>query len=69
MMGIICQFTKERTPAQRALLRAWGCDQMQGYHYGRPMPAPDASSFILQDLNAIRPGRAHEDVSALTAPA
>lgn len=57
------------TPAQRALLPAWGCDEMQGYHYGRPMPAPEASSFILQDLNLIRPGRAHEDVSALMAPA
>ncbi|HRO12213.1 bifunctional diguanylate cyclase/phosphodiesterase [Amaricoccus sp.] len=28
------------TEAERALLAAWGCDLGQGWHFGRPMPAP-----------------------------
>ena len=34
------------TAAQRALLHAWGCDEIQGYHYGRPMDAAAATAFI-----------------------
>jgi len=34
------------TPAQRALLQAWGCDEIQGYHYGRPLDAAAATAFI-----------------------
>jgi diguanylate cyclase (GGDEF)-like protein len=32
--------------AQRELLRHWGCDEIQGYFYGRPMPADAAADFI-----------------------
>ena len=43
------------TPAQRALLRAWGCDEIQGYHYGRPMDAAAASAFIAAAQPALIP--------------
>jgi len=36
------------TPEQASLLVWWGCDQIQGYHYGRPMPADAAAAFIAQ---------------------
>ena len=36
------------TDAQRSLLRAWGCDEVQGYWYGRPMPAAAATAFVVQ---------------------
>ncbi|HZV64552.1 MAG TPA: bifunctional diguanylate cyclase/phosphodiesterase, partial [Telluria sp.] len=34
------------TDEQRALLRAWCCDQIQGYCYGRPLAAGAARAFI-----------------------
>ncbi|WP_233235224.1 bifunctional diguanylate cyclase/phosphodiesterase [Bordetella sp. LUAb4] len=34
------------TTAQRVMLRDWGCDEIQGYWYGRPMPAAAASVFM-----------------------
>jgi len=39
------------TAVQRALLLQWGCDEIQGYHYGRPLPAREARRF-LRDLAA-----------------
>jgi EAL domain-containing protein (putative c-di-GMP-specific phosphodiesterase class I) len=33
-------------PAQAMALLAQGCDQAQGYLYGRAMPAADAIDFI-----------------------
>jgi EAL domain-containing protein (putative c-di-GMP-specific phosphodiesterase class I) len=35
----------ETAEMARALL-AYGCDEAQGYHYGRPMPAEELSSFL-----------------------
>ena len=35
------------TEAQRSLLCGWQCDQMQGYHYSRPLPAAMATRFLL----------------------
>ena len=32
--------------AQAAFLRAEGCDEVQGYHYGRPMPAADLTRLL-----------------------
>lgn len=31
---------------QATLLQQWGCDQLQGYHFGYPVPA-DATSYLL----------------------
>jgi diguanylate cyclase (GGDEF)-like protein len=38
---------------QASLLRQWGCDEIQGYFYGRPMSATAAEAFIA----AARPRR------------
>lgn len=35
------------TPAQVELLASIGCDQMQGYHFGRPMPAHRVAGEVL----------------------
>jgi diguanylate cyclase (GGDEF)-like protein len=31
---------------QRALLHQWGCDEIQGYFFGRPQPAREAARFL-----------------------
>jgi len=36
------------TADQRELLRKWGCDQIQGYFYGRPLPADKATQFMFE---------------------
>ena len=40
------------TAAQRDLLQRWGCDQIQGYLYGRPLPADKATQFMFDHLMA-----------------
>lgn len=42
------------TEAQRGRLLRDGCDQAQGYLYGRPMPSVDAERFIRGSLGAVR---------------
>src|SRR5450830_522559 len=37
------------TANQRELLRAWGCDEIQGYFYGRPLSADKATQFIFEN--------------------
>ncbi|WP_377704403.1 putative bifunctional diguanylate cyclase/phosphodiesterase [Pseudoduganella sp. UC29_71] len=34
------------TEAQRALLQGWQCDEIQGYHYSKPLPARAALNFL-----------------------
>jgi EAL domain-containing protein (putative c-di-GMP-specific phosphodiesterase class I) len=34
------------TPEQRDLLRAFGCDEVQGFLFGRPVPAEDAAAML-----------------------
>ena len=41
------------TPAQHALLREEGCDQLQGYLFSKPVPARDAVELI-RSLNSSR---------------
>jgi diguanylate cyclase (GGDEF)-like protein len=41
---------------QADLLRGLKCDQLQGYHFGRPAPACDLGAFIARSLRA-RPAR------------
>ena len=40
-LGIAVIAEGVETTAQRELLRAWSCDQIQGYHYGRPLPTAE----------------------------
>lgn len=37
------------TEAQQGLLRRWGCEQMQGYLFARPMPAAQLSQWVAGD--------------------
>jgi EAL domain-containing protein (putative c-di-GMP-specific phosphodiesterase class I) len=37
------------TAEQLALLRAEGCDEVQGYYYARPMPAEDLIAFVSEN--------------------
>jgi EAL domain-containing protein (putative c-di-GMP-specific phosphodiesterase class I) len=36
------------TPQQAAFLIARGCDELQGYHFGRPLPAAQARATLSQ---------------------
>ena len=42
------------TAEQFALLMELGCDEAQGYHCGRPMPAPEAEAFLRDHRGAHR---------------
>jgi len=45
------------TEAQQGLLRRWGCDQMQGYLFARPMPAKNLQLWLAGDeVPSKRPG-------------
>jgi EAL domain-containing protein (putative c-di-GMP-specific phosphodiesterase class I) len=33
-------------PEQLAMLSGYGCDQVQGYHFARPMPAAEVAGFV-----------------------
>ena len=56
IVGIIVQMAKllhlrviaegVETAEQVAMLRSHGCDEAQGYHYARPMPAADLEAFL-----------------------
>jgi diguanylate cyclase len=39
------------TPAQLAFLKAVGCDEYQGYHFSKPLPAAEFESFV-RDLRS-----------------
>lgn len=42
------------TPAQLAVLRGEGCDEVQGYLFGRPLPVADATAYLLdRQANAL----------------
>ncbi|MCH8537882.1 MAG: EAL domain-containing protein [Alkalimonas sp.] len=36
------------TAEHQQLLQSLGCDEIQGYHYGRPMPAANATEYLQQ---------------------
>ena len=37
------------TEAQAAALRALHCDEVQGFLYGRPLPAPDVAALLVAE--------------------
>jgi diguanylate cyclase (GGDEF)-like protein/PAS domain S-box-containing protein len=43
------------TAEQAARLAGSGCDYLQGYHFGRPMPVEEVARFMEQHLAAARP--------------
>jgi EAL domain-containing protein (putative c-di-GMP-specific phosphodiesterase class I) len=36
------------TPEQLAMLRQWGCDEMQGYLFSPPVPAEEATRLLAE---------------------
>ena len=38
------------TPEQKAFLREHACDQIQGYHFSKPMPATAFAELLRQHL-------------------
>lgn len=40
------------TQAQRDQLRDMGCDYVQGYYYGKPMPADEFATLLAREANA-----------------
>jgi diguanylate cyclase (GGDEF)-like protein len=54
------------TEAQAAFLSQVGCDQLQGFYLGRPMPLEQAAAEILGDFSSVLP---KDEVEAETAPA
>ena len=47
-MGLQVVAEGVETSAQLKLLRNMGCDEIQGYLLSRPLPAEDATKFLLQ---------------------
>ena len=39
------------TPEQLALLRSFGCDQVQGYYISKPLPLPELVTFLTHDTD------------------
>jgi EAL domain-containing protein (putative c-di-GMP-specific phosphodiesterase class I) len=52
------------TAGQAALLGAIGCDQAQGFHFARPMPAKDVPAFIRGWKAAADPAERRGSLSA-----
>ena len=45
-LGMICTGEGVEKPEEFALLKAAGCDQVQGYYIGRPLPASDTQQIL-----------------------
>ncbi|MCG6574339.1 bifunctional diguanylate cyclase/phosphodiesterase [Pseudomonas sp. AF32] len=46
------------TPEQLALLRGFGCDQVQGYLISKPLPLPDLVDYLMQGGKSTQQGMA-----------
>jgi EAL domain-containing protein (putative c-di-GMP-specific phosphodiesterase class I) len=45
-MGMVVVAEGVERPDQLATLTRYGCDQVQGYHFAKPMPATEVAGFI-----------------------
>ena len=43
------------TPAQLDFLKAVGCDEYQGYHFSKPLPASEFESLVRDKAAAAQP--------------
>jgi EAL domain-containing protein (putative c-di-GMP-specific phosphodiesterase class I) len=55
-LGLVVTAEGVESQAQASALLAQGCDQAQGYLYGRAMPAAEAMTFIA--AHAVKRARA-----------
>jgi EAL domain-containing protein (putative c-di-GMP-specific phosphodiesterase class I) len=52
------------TEEQARVLKMLKCDQLQGYHFGRPMPEIDVAATILEHLRSVASDRSEVKSSA-----
>ncbi len=52
------------TGVQQAFLTANGCDEIQGYHFAKPLAAAECTEFLRQDRRLPRPAMKREDEKA-----
>ena len=52
------------TEMQAEFLSQVGCDQLQGFHLGRPLPLDRLPGVILKDFRAVLPGEEEEAAAA-----
>jgi sensor c-di-GMP phosphodiesterase-like protein len=45
------------TPEQFALLKAWGCREVQGFYFAKPLPAEEVEELLRKRTLAPRPSR------------
>jgi EAL domain-containing protein (putative c-di-GMP-specific phosphodiesterase class I) len=57
------------TAEQARLLEALNCDQLQGYHFGMPMPETELAATILESLGGAASAQENETVAARVAAA
>jgi diguanylate cyclase (GGDEF)-like protein len=65
-LGIVTTAEGVETAAQMERLRAEGCDQVQGYYFGRPVPAGQVAALLRGNTAAGRPGQQHGTALAAT---
>ncbi len=49
-IGVIAEGVE--TPDQAALVRAFGCDDLQGFHFGRPVPPDQALAMLMRSATS-----------------
>jgi predicted signal transduction protein with EAL and GGDEF domain len=57
-MQVVAEGVEDRATFTR--LTVIGCDQIQGYLFGRPMAADDLENSLLESSRSFRPGAAED---------